>query len=198
MCTVHWNASICVSLCETVQGNIQAAGREEEVDGWTGSSLQIFAAGIKPYKHATLSYQSGCQQITVWHTRSTQQHKGCETAAATRASEWREKKTERCRREETNVWKECRNRWASEGGLPDDECVLTPPLPPLLFFHSCHSNHRSHARVFRKCKVKHVAENQIVHFSEMTPLPPSSWLRASDAGETVNVQNHLLTWSHQL
>lgn len=36
----------------------------------TGSCNQTSAAGMKPYKHTTLSYQSGCQWITLSDTHT--------------------------------------------------------------------------------------------------------------------------------
>lgn len=73
------------------------------------------AAGIKPYKHAALAYQSGCQQITPpdWHT-SAHAHKVWEREreARVQGSEGSRNKRRETRdeetsgREETNVWQD--------------------------------------------------------------------------------------------
>ncbi len=86
-------------------------GREED-DGWSGSCLQTSAAGMTPYKYTTLTYQSRCQQITLSDTHTV--HTPTKCVKETEESGWKRvggegQKMERCqRREETNVWQDCK------------------------------------------------------------------------------------------
>lgn len=52
----------------------------------TGSCIQTSAAGMKPYKHTTLSYQSGCQWITLSDTHTVFTKTRCGGENESRAS----------------------------------------------------------------------------------------------------------------
>lgn len=96
----------------------------------TGSCIQTSAAGMKPYKHTTLSYQSGCQWITLSDTHTVFTMTRCGGKNESRAS-GRGRKRARGRdgsmsgREETNVLKDFKNHSASER-----VCVLMSMCAP--------------------------------------------------------------------
>lgn len=120
----------------TARERFRLLGREED-DGWTGSCLQMSAAGIKPYKHTTLTYQSWLSaDYTAWLTYSTHSHKVWErqreNSGWKRARGWATK-TERCqggRRQTCGRIAKSLGFW--EGSCVDEcvyACTLRHPSP---------------------------------------------------------------------
>lgn len=64
------------------------------------AASKALAARIKPYKHSTLSYQSGCQRITLSDTRTAHTRRECVWNRGQREWKgWEQQKMERCQGE---------------------------------------------------------------------------------------------------
>ena len=102
------------------------------------------AAGMKPYKHTTLTYQSGCQKITPPHVLYTLSQSVCEKSGQkiVRNKRWRDVREGRDKRVAG-----MQNHSAFERActLMSVSTRVPSGIPPQLFLPSCHSNHHLYA-----------------------------------------------------